>query len=232
MQRKCFLEFAKQNYKKGNDIQQIIHCNGINYKLIFTNETLKVYLDKINKNIIISFRGTQTFRDVVADVKIGLNLLHKSKRFIEDENSILKNVFSIYDPMEYDYYVTGHSLGGSLANIFRKKYNLFIRGGITFNSAFQPMSLINQDSEIKKLYISDDPLYRNGGYLYRNKKVFNYKPNRINGFFNFAKKVFFPNTLGRLNTDAHKLTNFNNRNLEGNGMNFESYFMSEILKFN
>ena len=190
------LTAAKNSYKKNP--QSLPN----NYKLIIDTDTFDVYINESEKSIIITLRGTKTATDVLADLKLPFNKLKKSVRFVRD-NEKLKKLINIYPPQVYKYFLIGHSLAGGIINQMKRMYP-FIQGA-TFNSASQPMDIIQQDKirDIVKYFINKDLLYQTAGRFYKDAKVFKYNPKRVDGFFNKFKNLFTSVPL-----QAHKLEQF------------------------
>ena len=75
---------------------------------------------------------------------------------------------------------------------------LFIKEGVVYNSANQPIDLTKQVENLKYLYIDKDPLYNLTGRFIKNKVVYPYKSG-LNGFMGYI----IPSAL-----QAHKLNQF------------------------
>ena len=157
----------------------------------FKNNTLFKYLEDISdinksiwkndkknifnkKTIIIAYRGTgrnekkgkhsifsSAKRDFNLDIKIAKGTLYKSKELEE----IIEDFDNIYNKFgkSYNYYLTGHSLGGRIAfEIYRKRFKK-IKECHTFNAGFYV--------DVKYLY--DVIKARKGNYGWE-KGLFNY----------------------------------------------------------
>ena len=141
-----------------------------NYELILNTPTVKAYLDRPVKTIMLSIRGTTDSRDVGADAMIPFNRLKYSNRYNEDKN-IIANLATQYPPEDYDYYATGHSLGMALMRQLQREFP-FIKNTVGFNGAIQPYDIIDQKANLNKSYYTeDDALYKLGGRLLNNKVV-------------------------------------------------------------
>jgi len=161
---KSFFKVAKEEYN--TNPPQIID----NFKLVYSSPTIHIYLDENGKTILLSFRGTVPTNkdDLLADASIVINRLYYSNRFKNDKEQIQK-IFQKYPPNKYEYYVTGHSLGGAITNSIIREYPNNIKYAITYNPAFQPYDIISQQNKkIKRLYTPDDGLYKLGGRLFSN----------------------------------------------------------------
>ena len=191
---KIYYEGSKSSYQPSNDTRTIG-----NYELVLDSDSLDVY--KFNKNLLITIRGTRptSFLDLKADASLAINNLKNSQRFIND-NEKLQEIIKLYPPEKYNYYMTGHSLGGAIVMLFKKMYP-FIKYSVVYNSAFQPTDIIKKDKDIKKMYMDKDFLYNKGGYLFDNKNVLKYKSKN---FFNWL----FNRIPLKEGLSAHSLTNF------------------------
>jgi superfamily II DNA or RNA helicase len=156
-------QFGAQQYK--TNPRELID----GFQLFYNSPTIKAYVNNDVKSVIIAVRGTFNTTDVKADAMGGLNQLTKSKRYIEDKN-ILLEIFSKLNPEEYDYYMTGHSLGGMLINAFFREFP-FLKSSLQLNGAYQPIDFIYQNnSKHTRYYTENDPLYKLGGRLFSSNK--------------------------------------------------------------
>lgn len=193
---KAYFQSADSSYKD----KAFNHIDG--YNLIFDGQTIDAFLNEGAKEIIIGIKGTtMNMNDLMADIKIIGNNLNKSDRYQKDLkqfNQILQN----YPPDTYNYYLSGHSLGGAIVKQMKKDFS-FIKDSMTFNSASQPMDLVEQDNEILDNYIDKDFLYNLTGRFVKNKKVYPYKAKETKGVFGWLKQKATPTAL-----NAHKLEQF------------------------
>lgn len=140
------------------------------FSLVVSTPTLKAYLK--DKTLLIGLRGTKLNdkRDLVADVKLPFNLLKGTDRYKTDK-ATFEAIVKRYPPQDYEYYISGHSLGGAIDN--QLKYDFpFIKNAVEYNPAFQAKDLFwSQKPEIKRIYTDKDGLYNLGGKLFRNNKV-------------------------------------------------------------
>ena len=156
---KQFFKVAKEEYKP--DPPTYID----EFTLVYKSPTIHVYLNEQGKTILLSFRGTVPTDkdDLLADASIAINRLYYSNRFKKDKAEI-QQIFQKYPPNQYEYYVTGHSLGGAITNSMVREYPKNFKYGVTYNPAFQPYDLYSQQRDkIKRLYTADDALYKLGG---------------------------------------------------------------------
>lgn len=166
------------------------------YKNIYDGETMDIYLNESNKELIIAFRGTASVSDIITDINFISNTLLYTARYKNDKKT-LEKYFKLYPSPEYDYYVTGHSLGGGLSAQLLREFP-FIKEAVVYNAATQPIDLIKQNPNITYLYIDKDPLYNISGRYITNKRVYKYTKG-LNGFLG----RIIPATL-----QAHKLNQF------------------------
>jgi hypothetical protein len=172
------------------------------FKLFYNTPTIDGYVDETRNTIIIAVRGTKPsdFQDVKADASIVANRLAKSDRYMGDKQQ-LQTIFQRYDPQKYEYYLTGHSLGGAIINQLKRDFP-FLKDAVQYNPAFQPYDLIRQQhNQIKRNYTADDPLYALGGRFFQNQQVVPTTRTKV------------PTTLGTLGTmynayQGHALDNF------------------------
>jgi hypothetical protein len=109
-------------------------------------------------------------QDLKADASIAFNRLKNSDRYNTDKQ-IIQNLTAEYPPTQYDYFMTGHSLGGATTAQLKRELP-FIKDAVVYNPASQPWDFISQQSDqIKRIYTQDDPLYALGGETFTNKQV-------------------------------------------------------------
>ena len=156
---KQFFKVAKEEYKTDPPTQID------EFTLVYKSPTIHVYLNEAGKTILLSLRGTVPTDkdDLLADASIAINRLYYSNRFKKDKAELQK-IFQQYPPSQYEYYLTGHSLGGAITNSVVREYPKNIKYAVTYNPAFQPYDLYSQQRDkIKRLYTPDDALYKLGG---------------------------------------------------------------------
>lgn len=121
-------------------------------------------------NIIVAVRGTASFADVMADIRITFQNVQASARFKEDVKTI-KAFQQEYPQSQYNYYFTGHSLGGALIDEFLKM-GLGI-SAISFNPAVQKEFYSSANHH--RIYNKQDPLYDLMGKHVPSAEVRDYK---------------------------------------------------------
>lgn len=95
------------------------------------DEETAVYVDHLNREVVVSFRGTVNTKDLVSDVKILFSRESSNARFQRAEQ-ILRDVKAMEGIEGYRVVTTGHSLGGRLA------LYAGMRGGADFMYIFNP----------------------------------------------------------------------------------------------
>jgi hypothetical protein len=192
-----------------------------NFKLFKHTKTLKFYIDENDKTIIVGIRGTKPtdFGDIKADLSIPFGRLNKSNRFQEDLD-VLKNVQSQYPPSVYDYYGTGHSLGGALLDEFLEMG--LLKSGRSYNPAVQPKHFKDQEfqPENERVYAENDPLLALGKEFIPEYEL---RPERNKTYF--EKMVTRVPYLGKIYNylSGHKLEQFRG------GKKFK-YYRKDLLK--
>jgi hypothetical protein len=168
---KQFLDIAKTSYQKTPP------QNVSDFTLFFNTPTLDGWVNEPRQTIVLSVRGTSTSDagDLAADASIPFNRLSKSNRYNIDKASVME-IMKKYDPSRYEYYLTGHSLGGAIVNQLKRDFpNL--KDAVEYNAAFQPYDFLRQQSDqIQRNYTANDPLYRLGGRFFSKVNVLPAKP--------------------------------------------------------
>ncbi len=80
--------------------------------------------------VVIAFRGTNDFKDLNADIAIGNPAQDWNEQFMNASDFTLEILKQYKDKLDTTILVTGHSLGGSLAQVVSKLFNL---DGVTFD---------------------------------------------------------------------------------------------------
>jgi hypothetical protein len=168
---KQFLDIAKTSYQKTPP------QNVSDFQLVFNTPTLDAWVNEPRSTIVLSVRGTDTSDkgDLAADASIPFNRLSKSNRYIQDKQYV-QQIIQRYDPQRYEYYLTGHSLGGAIVNQLKRDFPFF-KDAVEYNAAFQPYDFIRQQNDqIQRNYTANDPLYRLGGRFFSKVNVLPAKP--------------------------------------------------------
>lgn len=132
--------------------------------------TKLVQFYKKANNIIIAVRGTASVSDLMADIRITFQNVQGSARFKEDVQAI-QAFQQQYPQSQYNYYFTGHSLGGALIDEFLKM-GLGI-SAISFNPAVQKEFYSSANHH--RIYNTQDPLYDLMGKHVPSAEVRDYK---------------------------------------------------------
>ena len=153
------------------------NCHDVNdWKCLKKTKLLQFY-NKGN-NIIVCVRGTASVQDLMADVKIVFQNVTESARFLEDVETI-KRFQMDYPRTQYNYYFTGHSLGGALIDEFLKMG--FGTSAISFNPAVQK-EFYNSTNH-HRIYNTQDPIYDLMGKHVPTAEVRQYQGPNEQGFF-------------------------------------------------
>ena len=173
------------------------------YQLITATPTLKFYKNTQDNTIIVAIRGTKPTdpEDVKADAMIGVGMLEKSPRYLGDLQT-LQRVQQQYNPLQFDYYGVGHSLGGAILDMFLK--NRLLKNGISYNPAIQPGDF-QSDIPNSRIYQQGDPLYEIMGKHAKNVEV---RQPKKRGFFDtLISKIPYAGKAYQLYQN-HALDNF------------------------
>jgi len=149
-----------------------------NFELLESTPTLKLY--RQGNTYVVAVRGTDTSDpdDIVADLFIPVGKLKDSKRYKKDLET-LNNWKAKYPGGEW--YGIGHSLGGAVLDEFL--LDGYLQEGLSYNPA---IAYTNLDKEIKnkRIYKSEDPLYKLVGKLDPKAEVRQTAPEDVKGWFN------------------------------------------------
>ena len=105
--------------------------------------------------VVIAVRGTYDKRDARADLAIPLDNLENTDRF-KDDLATVQAFEKEYGP-QYQYYATGHSLGGAIIDKLLQLQ--LVKRAISFNPAIEPSDYQKGDRH-RRIYIESDPLYK------------------------------------------------------------------------
>lgn len=192
------------------------------FQLVVNTPTVDAFVDEATKSVVLTLRGTVPTdkKDLYADANIPLNRLAKTDRYIQDR-AIVEQILQRYPPDQYEIYLTGHSLGGAIVNQLKRDFPM-LKDAQTFNAAFQPYDLLRQQSgEIKRKYVSTDPLYKLGGRLFQNISVVPPK-----------SKALSLGTIGKLydSYQGHALANFEGSGRAVGGMDKDGNMLKVVKK--
>ena len=164
------IDFLAADASYSTSPAQTLTAGADEFTLVQQSPTVKVY--RRGGDILIALRGTKPTdtRDLAADASIAINRLAYSDRVKADEQ-FMDTLLRRFPSQTYNYYITGHSLGGAELLVFMRKYP-FIKGAVAYNSALEPASIIWQPgTNVKEIYTSTDPLYRLMGHFLARKTV-------------------------------------------------------------
>jgi len=164
------------------------------YEVLAKSPTIVFYKRIADNTVIIAVRGSADSRDWLGtNTLLPFNALTWSARYKEDKKFVADNLPKY--SQGNDVYVVGHSLGGAIADQLQKDFPI-IKGGLSFNPAYQPLDFLKK-SKVERKYNSRDPLGLLGRFL-PGAKVENNE--------GFLQSLLPTTLLGR--KDAHMLTAF------------------------
>jgi len=154
LEEQLFAQISMQTYKMPDERENTILGNGLPFNLVvkdlFNKTNFLFYKQEALKEIVLAFRGTADWDDVLEDFAIGIpeswqvNKLKKmcaeKQKSIEEIYAELFNLINIHFP-GYSISLTGHSLGGKHAMDFMMRsfsdpnFKQRIEGGHIFNPA-------------------------------------------------------------------------------------------------
>lgn len=133
------------------------------YELITQSPTIKVFQKPGTDELVVSARGSKDLRDWKTNATLPFNGLASSDRYKEDK-AFVNEALEKYGK-DKKVYVTGHSLGGAVAEQLKKDIPA-IKKGKTYNPAFQGSDFFSRNnSAVKREYGSGDILGLFGQYL-------------------------------------------------------------------
>lgn len=143
-----------------------------NFRLYFNSPTMRAWVNEPTKTVVVAVRGMNVleWRDISASSSLPFNRLTTTDRYKLDKEH-LEAIMAVLPPNEWEYYLSGHSLGGAIINQFKRDFPQ-LKAAVEYNGAFSPWDLIQQDNEnIKRIYASTDPIFQYGGKFFRNSVV-------------------------------------------------------------
>jgi hypothetical protein len=160
---KVFLDVSTQAYKTNPSAS----VDG--FRLLRATTTANAYINDGQKVIIVGVRGTDLKDpgDLKADASLPFNSLKSISRYKKDAEFV-RGIIRQFP--SHQIFLTGHSLGGAIDNQLKRDFPQ-LKDAVEFNPAFQSKDLVFQQPDIKRYYISTDPLFRLGGRLFRGNVV-------------------------------------------------------------
>ena len=125
------------------------------YTLVSQTHGLVFY--SLKDTIVVGIRGTQDYKDIIADARIPFGTVASSDRFNDDLHSLLE-IQGYYPPIDYDYYGVAHSLGGVILDIFLDMG--LLKNGVSYNPAIQRHQVKETTTKNERIYHKSDPLYK------------------------------------------------------------------------
>ena len=143
------------------------------FQLVQSTPTLLFYIknELPRPTVLVAIRGTvpSDTRDLKADASIAIGNLKNSDRYVADKAALQQFQLN-YPPTQYDYYGTGHSLGGAILDQFLKEG--LLQRGVSYNPAVQPQDVLFGDTgKNERIYQSGDPLYQLMGRFTKTHEV-------------------------------------------------------------
>lgn len=128
------------------------------FRLERATPTLKIYkfADDAKNEYIAGLRGTASLEDVLTDAKLAMGRLTTTDRYKRDRDALRE--FLDTHP-EANVRLTGHSLGGAVARELKREFGDRVKGGATFNSAYDASQLQSgAHGGFQNIYSTSDPL--------------------------------------------------------------------------
>jgi len=124
--------------------------------LVRASPTLKIYRKRGTDDYIGAVRGTADGDDLIADAALAAGALRSTQRYRQDR-AVLENFLASTPAARLG--LAGHSLGGAVARELAGEFGHHVRGGVTFNSAFDASQLGGGSRGFVNYFNSSDPLY-------------------------------------------------------------------------
>lgn len=133
------------------------------YNIISQSPTVKIFEKPGTNELVVSARGSKDLRDWKTNITLPFNGLASSDRYKEDK-AFVKDALEKYGK-DKKVYITGHSLGGAVADQLKKDFPA-IKKGKTYNPAFQGSDFFShKKSPVERVYGTGDALGFFGRYL-------------------------------------------------------------------
>jgi hypothetical protein len=125
--------------------------------LVRSSPTLKIYRRRGTDDYLAGVRGTADGGDIIADAALAAGALRATERYGRDR-ALLEEFIASTPSARLG--LAGHSLGGAVARELASEFGDHVRGGVTFNSAFDVSQLGGGSRGFVNYYTSSDPLYK------------------------------------------------------------------------
>ena len=142
------------SYMNLDQAEKVAQENGFLLDRRFSNDKHHVLKDR-NNQVYVTFRGTNSYNDLLSDTMLGLGLEHYDNRF-KNSTKLVDNVKKHYS--HSPIIALGHSLGGALSEHVTD-HNPYIDKSITVNKAIGLNGLYKKTSSKQHdIRSSTDPI--------------------------------------------------------------------------
>jgi putative lipase involved disintegration of autophagic bodies len=206
------------NIKKILDYCILINCDDINNNIIIENIDkdikIAIYIEEIEKNVYIIFKGSTNILNIKDESKIKqVKFLDDSNvkvhsGFLDDYNSIRNFIMKyVYMYSNYTIISAGHFSGGALATLFATEFSTEC---VTFgcpkvgNKSFCKLFKKKVKDGIRIIIINDPipEIFSNNIYKHTSKAYCIMNKNNIYYDYHLNKKINYDINYNRLNTYA------------------------------
>lgn len=132
------LSSAAYEYKKGKKHSRTPAGYEVDHSL--SDQESQVYVNPKTKHVIHAVRGTANKGDVVTDGHLLVGNLQNTKRY-KKESAKMKKIHAKYKKGGHQVSVTGHSLGGGIADRLTKDHSNTVDHAVTYNAGEDPKSV-------------------------------------------------------------------------------------------